>query len=209
MGKGFFNRRSKVTRVKGTFQLFANGVNVAQWTQIPLVILAFLFSKPIAGIVRSMGFDFDSPQNLWFLEKQYVFFFHHNLVSPQVITALHIFVCLACLSIIMAVLRLISAPGGYLPSWTTIKTKTKTQNVPTYKFVIGWFLAGPGAIWASLDINPSSTILKPIIFSFAVFYIGFETLVFVFGTLVIVGGALICTHVFLSSTSVVRIEPKA
>jgi hypothetical protein len=192
----------RLLRVKRIVELFAMGATVAQWAQIPLLILAFLLLTQVTRVAHSMGVDLESPHSLWFLKGQYAFLSNRGLISPRVVAALHMFECFACLSIIIGILCLISVLGTFALDWRAIVARRKKQNVSTFKLIAGWLLVGPGGIWGSLDIDGwFRTLLKPIFFSSPVFLVGLEACCFIFGTIAIVWGLLGCILAFLSSMS--------
>ena len=178
------------------YKLLAKAVVAAEMALFPLLFVAFLFSGAIASTADAMGADFGSPPSLWFLNGQYSFFNHRELISPRVIIALHLLALFAYLSITVAALRLITGPAGF--SMVDVPAITAKRKLSVPKLIAGWLLIGVFGIPSSLDIQGMSDIyiLKPIIFSAPVFFIGFETFVFVFATVVFVEGLLICIQFF-------------
>ena len=182
--------------MKKHYKTFAKAVAGIEFVSFPLLVVAFVRLNQITSFAILLRADFSSPPSIGFLEKQYAVLSNHQLISPRVTCALHLFGFFVFFRSVVMPLRLISAPALFdMIDWRTIARK---DNSSIFRLVVLFFIFGAGGIWSSLNLEGSIQVpmLRPIIFHWPSAFIGLEALQFVFGTVCLIEGFLACVQLF-------------
>jgi hypothetical protein len=180
--------------LKRNYITFAKVVAGVEFASFPLLVVAFVLLNQITSFAIAVNANLSSAPAIGFLEKQYTFLSNHELISPRVVCALHLFGFFIFFCIIVMPLRLISAPALFsMLDWRKIARK---DNSSIFRLVVLFFIVGAGCVWSSVGLEDSSKtpLLKVLMFHWPTAFIGLETLSFVFGVVCLTEGFLACVQ---------------
>jgi hypothetical protein len=167
--------KQSTPRVRLTIlQLIAVGPLVAEACLIPLVIIVFVFARPLSGLATSLN----SPPTLIFVRDQYDFLLRRGVDSISAALPLRLFEFLIWVLIPVGILRIALSP--FLFSVLSMRKNFQVQGISITKFylVLIFMLV---ILWASTHIEGATSVpaLRALLEQSLNTYVFLETLLFV------------------------------